>query len=101
MARTLRAGSARSAWRSRAALQYPTRARTRRALLSPNRLAVHDHGIDAACGLQRIIEARGVDDRGGIEQRQIRKGAFAHYAAILQPEALCGQPGHLVDGDLE
>ena len=38
-----------------------------------------------------------VADGGGIEQHEVREGAFADDAAVLQAEHLGGAAGHLVD----
>ena len=67
---------------------------------SPIRLPMNSW-IAAARGLNRIGEGRPVDDRGGIEQHQIRKGAGLQDASALEPEDARWQPGHLVDRRLD
>src|SRR5437899_859936 len=61
-------------------------------------LAVDQHGGDADRVLVRVIVGRAVGDAGGIEDRDVRPGAFAQHTAVAEAEGRGRRARRLVDG---
>src|SRR5215471_9517587 len=64
-------------------------------------LAIHKYILHARRQLRRLCVSRSVENRGGIENRDIRKKTFLEQPAISQPFALRGKGSHFSDSLLE